>query len=870
MTTPLSGVSRVSKVNISSFISSPSGSQSSSRYCSTETLKEEDQASYANRRVNCNVTTPGSVVGASSSMLSKTYHGNFTMYRSPSFGHGDTFYPAPVRGQPRILPPVNPPSPATGDTGGVAREETTVFRRLLSGGVVGDKDKNRMSMSNPDIASETMSLLSFLKSDLSDLRVRKTDRSGVTEGSSTVYRMGSRGLYPGLRPSLKDLTATLRRAKSFTNSDKPVGRQHPAGSSAKRSSSEQCLDQDEERDGGRGAVPDREDRYVQEARQVIRDICQMSALEDVDNDDDDDFQQKGDSEENVFYDRSVDELSGHESSLTDEGIVTEPEAGLGDPERLFVRSSLGSSLARDVLGQPLTIWKQSALHEEEWPGEKRENPVSVPALGVESESIAVVTEMSGVNNNNSTSRRANVSQSASVPGLEAPPTPSAIRRRRKFSSTGNAGSDSSNGSTGESNGNGDVYRSLSDPMPHRRHSVSEEGNNSFSVDSNLLGSLSLSSKGTGGVGGGSVPESSSAADLSECTGSVASDLSLCSDGGLRDDYSNVIRNIVAEPGAMDRLMTDDKNNGKATKKKSFSDPSRRGDGPLLDEPGFKSHYHPKEPVSELDQPGQIPPSSSEPILSEQRDELWELGDECGHPLLSRHGNNEVRKFRSQSEREVHSCLHSDDTDRVGGGEILNSDLKLAELVSPGMGRRTNRKRPNWVTQSASEEPDHLEPGPEDQDQDQTDLTPPLPLVPPKPKTRSKHVRHASEPATFIPIFPPPQPQRAQGDPPSLLPACEPSILGKPTSEEAPSLEDVTKRYILALNAPGGESEPSGSESGSRGTVPVPDGSNSSPATPSGAREPRLQRKSSEELTTPAPQSAKPRVERRLNVCCCHG
>ncbi|XP_070982786.1 rho guanine nucleotide exchange factor 17-like [Oncorhynchus clarkii lewisi] len=974
ITTPLSGVSRVSKVNISSFILSPGGSQSSSRYCSTETLKEEDQASYANRRVNCNVTTPGSVVGASSSMLSKTYHGNFTMYRSPSFGHGDNISPAPVRGQPRILPPVNPPSPATGDTGGVAREETTVFRRLLSGGVVGDKDKNRMSMSNPDIASETMSLLSFLKSDLSDLRVRKTDRSGVTEGSSTVYRMGSRGLYPGLRPSLKDLTATLRRAKSFTYSDKPVGRQHPAGSSAKRSSSEQCLDQDEERDGGRGAVPDREvesdggdcraggygyedvmptplqDRYVQEARQVIRDICQMSALEDVDNDDDDDvlatdgtedegfkrkqveeqeikegeggelkderrareaevavsgekerrecenrerekFQHKGDSEENVFYDRSVDELSGHESSLTDEGIVTEPEAGLGDPERLFVRSSLGSSLARDVLDQPLTIWKQSALLEEEWPGlhegmregsglnegmregsglnggarEKRENPVSVPTCGIEIESIAVVTEMSGVNNNNSTSGRANVSQSASVPGLEAPPTPSAIRRRRKFSSTGNAGSDSSNGSTGESNGNGDVYRSLSDPMPHRRHSVSEEGNNSFSVDSNLLGSLSLSSKGAGGVGGGSVPESSSAADLSECTGSVASDLSLCSDGGLRDDYSNVIRNIVAEPGAMDRLMTDDKNSGKATKKKSFSDPSRRGDGPLLDEPGFKSHYHPKEPVSELDQPGQIPPSSSEPILSEQRDELWELGDECGHPLLSRHGNNEVGKFGSQSERKVHSCLHSDDTDRVGGGEILNSDLKLAELVSPGMGRRTNRKRPNWVTQSASEEPDHSEPGPEDQDQDQTDLTPPLPLVPPKPKTRSKHVRHASEPATFIPIFPPPHPQRAQGDPPSLLPACEPSILGKPTSEEAPSLEDVTKRYILALNAPGGESEPSGSESGSRGTVPVPDGSNSSPATPSGAREPRLQRKSSEELTTPAPQSAKPRVDMRRHV-----
>uniref|UniRef100_A0AAZ3PDZ2 DH domain-containing protein n=1 Tax=Oncorhynchus tshawytscha TaxID=74940 RepID=A0AAZ3PDZ2_ONCTS len=679
LTTPLTGVSRVSKVNISSFISSPCGSQTSSRYCSTETLKE-DQASYANRMANTTTTTttPGS---------------------------------------------------------------TTVFQRLISGGVVGDKDRNRMSVSNPDIASETMSLLSFLKSDLSELRVRKTDRSGVTEGSSAVYRMGSRGLHPGLRPSLKDLTATLRRAKSFTYSDKPEGRQHSDGSSAKRSSSEQRLDLD-----GELMPTPLQDRYVQEARQVIRDICQMSARKDDDNEDD----MLGDSEENVFYDRFVDELSGHESSLTDEGIVTEPETGPGDPERLFVGS---------------------------------------------------ITGMSSVNNN-STSGRTNVSQSASAPGLEAPPTPSAIRRRRKFSSAGNTGSDSSNGSNGESNGDPTVYRSLSDPMPHRRHSVSEEGNNSFSVDSNLLGSLSLSSKGAGGVGGGSVPESSSAADLSECTGSVTSELSVYSDGGLRDDslrddYSNVIRSIVAEPGAMDRLMTDDKNNGKATKKKSFSDPSRRGDGHLLDESGFKSHHHPNEPISELDQLGQIPPSSSEPILSEQRDELWELGDERG-------------KLRSQSERELHSCLYGDDTD--GGGQILNFDPELAEVLSPKMGRRASRKRSNRVAQTASEELDHSEPGPEDH-------------------ARSKHVRHASEPATFIPISPPPQP------PPALLPASEPSILCQPTGVEAPSLEDVTKRYILALNAPGCEGEPSGPGSG--GTVPVPDGSNSSPATPTGAREPRL-------------------------------
>ncbi|KAJ7995336.1 hypothetical protein DPEC_G00243510 [Dallia pectoralis] len=973
VTTPLPGVSRVSKVNISSFISSPGESRNSSRYSSTETLKEEDQASCANRRANCSkATTPGSMVGPSSSMLSKTYHGNFTMYRSPSFGHGDNFSRAPVRVRPRIVPPpivhpVDTPSPAPGNTGGASREETTVFQ---SSGEVADKNRNRMSMSNPDIASETLSLLSFLKTDLSDLKVRKTDRSlsGLTEGSSAVYMMGSRGqgLHPVLRPSLKDLTATLRRANSFTYSDKPVGRQHSASSAAKRSSSVQRLDIDGAMDEGMVVVPDREvesdggdsragagthgyeemmpsplqDKYVQEARQVIRDICQMSARKDDDDEDvvlgtdatkdkgltknnttvleegegeelkdessgtkeavsiiDEEEEReresqerekclpKGDSEENVSYDRSVEELSGHESSLTDEGIVTEPENGPGDLERTFFGSSLGSSLARDVLGQPLTVWKQCALHEEKRPElnegmneatgfhgggrEKRENPVSVLGLGDDS----VVMEM---NIKNGTSGMTNISQSASSAELEAPLTPSAIRRRRKFSSSGNTGSDSSNGSNGESNGNGDstVYRSLSDPIPHRRRSLSEEGSNSISVDSNLLGSLSLSLKG-GGVGGGSVPESSSAADLSECTGSAASDLSVCSDGGLRDDslrddYSNVIRSIVAEPGAMDRLMMDDKNNGKATKKKSFSDPSRRSDGPLLDEPGVKSPHQPNESISELDQPCQIPPSSSEPILSEQRDELWELREERGRHLHSRHGVNEGRKPRSQSETALPSHLcRDDDTDGGEGGEKLNFYPKLSEVLSPRMGRRSSRKRPARVAQSASDEPDHLEPVQGDQgsevghDQDQMDLTPPLPPTPPKPSTRHKHVRHASEPATFMPIAPPPHPQRAQGELPAPQPTPASFILAKPAGEDAPSLEDVTKRYML--NTQDGQGDAASSGPGSGGTVPVPDGSNSSHASPTCARETGLQRKSSEEFSIPATQRAKPRVDMRRHV-----
>ncbi|GLD73634.1 rho guanine nucleotide exchange factor 17 isoform X1 [Lates japonicus] len=87
----LPGVSRVSKVNIPPFVSSPGSSHCSSRYSSTETLKEEGQASCANRAGNQNFNTgdTGGSRTASSSMLSKTYHGNFTM-QLPSFGQGIT------------------------------------------------------------------------------------------------------------------------------------------------------------------------------------------------------------------------------------------------------------------------------------------------------------------------------------------------------------------------------------------------------------------------------------------------------------------------------------------------------------------------------------------------------------------------------------------------------------------------------------------------------------------------------------------------------------------------------------------------------------------------------------------------------------
>ncbi|XP_047449304.1 LOW QUALITY PROTEIN: rho guanine nucleotide exchange factor 17-like [Mugil cephalus] len=1050
--TTLPGVSRVSKVNIPPFLSSPGDSHCSSRYSSTETLKEEDQASCGNRVANMFYSTGGAEgsTSRSSSMLSKTYHGNFTMYRSPSFGHGDNFSRNPVRVRPKIVPTVPPlPSVLSRASSAVRGGETTVLRKTTGTDGVNDKDKNPISMSNPDIASETMTLLSFLKSDLSELKVRKTsggDRSGVVEGSS-VYRMGSGGhggtlLSSGRRPSLKDLTATLRRAKSFTYSDKPTPavRCYLTGSTTKRSSSEQQLDLDGESSGGGVALSDREvesdggdfrvgrgqrmkdygfddddevmptplqERYVQEARQVIQDICQMSKRDDDDDvdvsrnedaqggeclqvkkaneekekergsvrdkvraDQEPEFENtkdrdkhmrerenreserdgqsmqleklnsggteywekskkqsreperallKGDSEESMFYDRSVDELSGHESSLTDEGIVTEPETGPGDlSERSFHGSAgvnLGSRIARDVLGQPVTVWRQSALHEVEafkQDGEKNtENslscsnrlnevavPSSLPHPPLKAESGGVNNELSattGINNidtaSEGTHSSSSVSQGSAATtggGFEAPATPSSVRRRRKFSPSGNnnTGSDSSNGSNAESttaavgNGESTVYRSLSDPMPQRRCSVAEEGNNNFSsVDSNLLGSLSV--KGVGGA-----PEASAVATLSEYKGSVASDLSVYSDGGLRDDtirdYSGVIRNIVAEPGAMDRLMTDDHNNGKVPKKKSFSDPSRRSDAPFLSQidPLTKGQTGSSQPISELDQPAQIPPSSSEPILTEQREELWEPEAKSTHALQKQllHHGNRVKIVRSQSECTPPPDNHDDEEDdAIDQGEEdevqkFNFDLKLAGVLSPRMIRRPTRKRPNrlaFIPHEDPFEPPDLCSERQDDHNIQPQLTSPPPQMQTKAKTKSKHVRHASEPATFIPISPPPplQPLK-EADCFTVRSNAEPPTSSKPPGDEAPSLEHVTQKYILQLSTTERDTEGPGPPSAARDGVQA-SASASDPAgdpSASGVTEAGAQKKCTEDSApVPAPQRTKPRVDMRKHV-----
>ncbi|KAK5609371.1 hypothetical protein CRENBAI_010794 [Crenichthys baileyi] len=1009
LSTTLPALSRVSKVKIPPFVSSPGDTCCSSRFSSTETLKEEDQGNGGSSRDNMFFNTGGAEGHtsrtASSSVLSKTYHGNFTMYRFPSFGHGDNFSRAPVQVRPKILPTVTfIPSLMSRERGGSSgvRGPDTVVLRKTTGREAANKD-NKISMSNPDITSETMTLLNSLKKDVPKLKMRRPsggDRSVAGEGLSEYSRDPHGGISLPLarRPSLKDLTATLRRTKSFTYSDKPStgARSYLTGGTTKRSSSEQQLDLDDEKIEGRVMVSDREvesdggdfrfgrqnlrtcgledaddeevmptpleERCLQEARQVIQDICQMCTRDDDDvgiissdsilgnkglwvkqtdegeeeaggiidetrtaqesenTKDKDKHEQeresrerersepsmqleklnsrgtdcweksnrqsrklerallKGESEESMHYDRSMDELSGHDSSLTDEGIVTEPETGPSDlSERSFLGSAgvnLGSRIARDLLGQPVTEWKQSAIHEVE--GFKQEekamlesgmnctnrlnearflHPLTHSVCTAQTDNhIMDMSAAAFINKHNSEGIHTNsavstgsTSAAGSGGGFEAPATPSAVRRRRKFSPSGNntTGSDSSNGSHAEStiatvgNGESTVYRSLSDPIPQRCCSVAEEGSNNFSsVDSNLLGSLSVKAGGP--------PESSVGSTQSEYKGSVASDLSVYSDGGLRDDsiqdYSRVIRNIVAEPGAMDRMITDDHGNGKAPKKKSFSDPSRRSEAPPLSQtdPQTGSMHQ----ISELDQSGQIPPSSSEPILSEQREELWESESKPTKLL-------QAEMAASQPECSALSDNPENEDDSVDhdAKEKFILDLTLAEVLSPRITRRLAKKRPNRLQSF----PDNgqfqpIELGSEDQEehtsQSQLISSPPASPLKSKSKTKPKHIHHTSEPTMFLPISPPTQ----------LQPLEEVDFQAVPPGDEAPSLEDVTQKYNLDTEA---RPVPTASN-GAQGLISSAEGSGGTSNV--GLTEVGPQKVGTEDtLSVSAPQKSKPKV-----------
>ncbi|NXI61728.1 ARHGH factor, partial [Anseranas semipalmata] len=653
--------------------------------------------------------------------------------RSPGFGPSDglAWGQPQVRARPKLPPGTAKARPDFGSDG------------LQPPGLAGERAEHRKSLSNPDIATETLTLLSFLKSDLSELKVKKKGvriglAEGVAMGSDVPPPPGIRGRgaaqppsrwAPGERPTLKDLTATLRRAKSFTCSEKSGTRRLFLQSTMKQSSSELLLatagsHEAAAPDGGRRGDEDVlpvviQDQYIQEARQVFEKISRMGSQQDYGLV----AEQKDsgvESEENLTCRKSVEELLGHKSSVTDEGIVTEPELGLGP-----------AGVTLGDLHEAVATWQLPDAAET-----ATETPLP-PA-----QAAAVEDAPAG---------------KAQVP-LEAPSTPSSLRRRRKFPSVGANGAESGGGE-----GSGEPYRSLSDPMPHRRCPVPEEAKN-FSVDSNLLGSLSAK---------GGIPQPSAIA-LAGHAGSAGSDLSLCSDG-LRD-YSSLIQTIVSQPGAMDKVI-DEKGNGKTIKKKSLSDPSRRGELPA------GAFEGPGEAISELE--GSIPPSSSEPILSEQR----------------------AAPARPQ-----------------GAGHGYSFDPKLAEVLSPRGARRSSKKR----SSRASHQENQLLPAP-------TTLARAA-----RPAT--KHVRHTSEPATFVPIsvpephashhahFPAPDAARL---PVKSFPALQP-----------PSLEDVTKRYVLALHS--GDTSPSPG-----------DGPRSSPATPTAPEPARCPRQ-------PDPRS-KPQVDMRKHV-----
>ncbi|XP_040820039.1 rho guanine nucleotide exchange factor 17 [Ochotona curzoniae] len=705
------GAFRVAKVSFPAYLASPAGSRGSSRYSSTETLKDDD-----------------------------LWSGRAAVYRSPSFGAGDGLLLRPqARSRPKA--PVGP------------------CRALREGALELEKNRQRKSLSNPDIASETLTLLSFLRADLSELRVRKAHRgpgssplsddrdSPPVAGQAEQLRPGPTPgrSSPCPRPTLKDLTATLRRAKSFTCSEKPTVRRPTHPSTLKPSSSELLL-------AGPGAEEDPlplvvQDQYVQEARQVFEKIQRMGAQQD---DVSDCSAWAGDVTQGQ---RSQEELLGPESSLLDEGIGTDPEP----PVAAFC------SLSASGVWQPLSSSPQMNHHS----GGGGGTPGPEDSLS----GWALVSS-------------------------ETPPTPGALRRRRKGPPSGPGGAELSNGETGE------AYRSLSDPIPQRHRTTASEEPLGFSVDSNLLGSLGPK------TGLPATPTVDEGLTSSHSDWSVGSEES--------KGYREVIQSIVQGPRALGSVA-DSKAPGKAPKKKSLSDPSRRG---LLAGPGFEGPGG--EPIREVEPV--LPPSISEPILAEQRAEPEE---------------SSAARGRAQSERILPETPPSSPTTHPD----FHLDPKLAHVMSPRLIRRGCKKRPARSS--------HQELGVEERAQNQTGG-----LCPPQPS--SKHVRHASVPATFTPIMVPELP--AAVSPPVAVP--EP--MGFPgqahSTSQAPSVEDVTKQYGLT--------HPSGAGPAAAATpmsVPVETPCLTLAAPPPTEAKPPEVARAPEEATPASKCCNKPQVDMRKHV-----
>ncbi|CAM9520972.1 unnamed protein product, partial [Lampetra fluviatilis] len=613
-------VSKVTKVNLQSFLNAANSSKSSSRYSSTETLTEEDtKRTYW-------------VFGSVGRM----------MKNSEVEGMGK-LTKSNVRLRPKL------PFGIMGDKQGP--EEP--------GMSTGQKSLYRKSLSNPDFTSETMALLSYLKSDFSNLKVRNSgERSGSygslpAEQSETEAMDGemlcvenSNAASFGGRLTLKELTETLRQTKMGASNSSINSERSLSNANISDNFTEPPIVGDAPRNyPGVGSevaswVYDNndEDANGEDDEDGMMEALRMSA------ESEDGFRSMGSLEGLRRVRPQLEDLEEEESSMTDEGIVTEPETGaVAGPYNRGLAKSRQLSGVGEVDGQEKT---------ENW-------------LRKEVAPTVVTTVRSGVDS---------ISMEGDIKGggpasAEPPLTPSTSRRRRKFSTLGNNGSDSSNGSNGESNG--ESYRSLSDPMPHRKCPAAEE-TEIFPVDSNFLGSLGPSRAG--------IIPGSSATMLAECGASAASDLSVCSEEVK--DYSTMIHNIVNEPGAMDKVV-DERGNGKVVKKKSLSDPSRRGDGGMVAATGSRLLA---ETISETEAIAGIPSARSEPTLAEKR------ADDPGDP-------DDFGKPRSQSEKTL--PLPSSDED-YGVGSLhapmqgLGFDPKL---LSPRIVRRNSKKRSIRVLQN---------------------------------------------------------------------------------------------------------------------------------------------------------------------------
>uniref|UniRef100_UPI00358DE3C6 rho guanine nucleotide exchange factor 17 isoform X2 n=1 Tax=Myxine glutinosa TaxID=7769 RepID=UPI00358DE3C6 len=485
----------------------------------------------------------------------------------------------------------------------------------------------RKSMSNPDITSESAALLNILGPGASWLKAMKA-RESPGESEECEERLSLKSLTDTLRqqvlPSFKDAVNSNDLMSSVNCKNtlaKSVEEKLDVSVGVLRSKSI-CGDRVNDTDCSLGIKTDVGDidakskSIISEEKLLLKEFMkERETSNTIPNID-------GNEGKRSSWPRLHLEDLEEESSTTDEGIVTELEMATE------VGYLSGSAVAHDLYKTDSWLWKKGPLA----------NATQTHEAGMDSDTFHK--------------------------GLgEIPLTYSGSRRRRKFCTLGNGALElSSSSGSGETGAEG--LRSLSDPTPYRICPPNEES--TFSLDSNLLWSLEQSHSGLGEGELTSVPD--------DC---IVSDLSVCSDEGLRD-YGTVIQSIVSYPC---RDSSEEKGPGK-TFKKSFSDPSRRG-GSGDKEFVRVGAWSLGETISETEVA--FPTSRSEPILAEQRSQ------ECG--ATGNFGTAVQQEWTlSQSpmvekSKEIDTVISRDDYCDVTKGLTFDPNL-----LSPCMVRRNSKKR----------------------------------------------------------------------------------------------------------------------------------------------------------------------------------